>query len=58
MAKDFALVRPVTPAYPFISSTFQKAVADILSGGDVQQILDKAAADIDTDIQRNDDYAF
>ena len=58
MSKEFALVRPVTPAYPFISSTFQKAVTDILSGGDVQQILDKAAADIDTDIQRNDDYAF
>jgi multiple sugar transport system substrate-binding protein len=58
MAKQYALVRPVTPAYPYISSVFQKATQDILSGGDAKTILDKAAKDIDTDIKQNGDYAF
>ncbi len=58
MAQKYALVRPVTPAYPFISSVFQKATQDILSGGDPKTILDKAVSDIDTDIKQNGDYAF
>ncbi|WP_034609977.1 extracellular solute-binding protein [Cellulomonas sp. URHD0024] len=58
LAKDFALVRPVTPAYPIISSVFQKATQDILSGGDPQPILDKAAKDIDADIKQNGGYTY
>lgn len=57
-AAEYAVLRPVTPAYPFISSTFQKVYADILAGGDPQSILDKAVNDIDTNIQQNGDYAF
>lgn len=57
-ADRFAVVRPPTPAYPFISSTFQKATQDILSGGDPQTILDKAVSDIDRDIQQNGGYEF
>lgn len=56
LSQKAALVRPVTPAYPYISSTFQKAVADILAGGDPQKILDKAAADIDNNIKSNGNY--
>ncbi len=58
LAKKFALVRPVTPAYPYISSVFQKATQDILSGGDPKAILDKAVSDIDTDLKQNGDYTF
>lgn len=57
-AEKFAELRPVTPAYPFISSTFQKAYADILAGGDPQEVLDKAVADIDNNIKQNGNYAF
>jgi multiple sugar transport system substrate-binding protein len=56
LSQKDAVVRPVTPAYPFISSTFQKAVSDILAGGDAQKILDKAAADIDNNIKSNGNY--
>ena len=58
LAKEYALVRPVTPAYPYISSVFQKATQDILSGGDAQTILDKAVKDIDSNIKQNGDYTF
>ena len=57
-AQKFALVRPVTPAYPYISSVFQKATQDILSGGNPKTILDKAVSDIDTDIKQNGGYTF
>lgn len=57
-AETYAVLRPVTPAYPFISSTFQKAYADILSGGDAQAILDKAVEDIDNNITQNGNYEF
>lgn len=53
LADKFAEVRPETPAYPYISSVFQKATQDILAGGDPQQILDRAVADIDRDIEQN-----
>jgi len=58
LAEKFATVRPVTPAYPFISSTFAKATQDIIAGGDPKQILDKAVADIDTNIKTNGNYEF
>jgi multiple sugar transport system substrate-binding protein len=58
LARELATVRPVTPAYPFISSVFQKAAQDIIAGGDPQEILDKAAADIDSNIKSNGNYEF
>jgi len=58
---DCQEVRPHSPrnsAYPYISSVFQKATQDILSGGNPKTILDKAASDIDTDRMQNDGYKF
>jgi len=50
------LVRPVTPGYVVESKVFEKAVADIANGADVQQTLDAAADEIDADIKKNDGY--
>lgn len=57
-ADRFGLVRPVTPAYPFITSVYQKATQDILSGGDPQTILDRAVTEIDNNIRQNGNYEF
>lgn len=57
-ADQYALARPVTPAYPYISSVFQKAHADIMAGGDAQKILDQAVSDIDTNIKQNGGYEY
>jgi multiple sugar transport system substrate-binding protein len=51
-----ALERPVTPAYPVITSAFDKAVLNIVAGADVQTELDKAVATIDQDIADNAGY--
>jgi multiple sugar transport system substrate-binding protein len=51
-----AVERPVTPAYPVISSAFDTAVRNIIAGADVQSELDKAVETIDQDIQDNDGY--
>lgn len=55
-AQKFAEVRPVTPAYPYISTVFAKAVSDILAGGDPKGVLDQAASEIDQNIKSNDNY--
>jgi multiple sugar transport system substrate-binding protein len=52
-AEEFAVVRPETPGYPFIATTFTKAAQDILSGADPQQTLDQAVADIDANQEQN-----
>ncbi|WP_308492707.1 sugar ABC transporter substrate-binding protein [Microbacterium terrisoli] len=52
-SKKYAVVRPVTPGYPFISTTFQKAAQDILNGADPQQTLDQAVKDIDANQKQN-----
>ena len=52
----FAELRPPTPGYPFLTTTFAKAAQDIIAGGDANAILDKAAADIDADLKANDYY--
>ena len=58
LSQEFALARPETPAYPVISSTFEKAAKDIMNGADVQSTLDGAVAEIDANIQSNDGYGF
>jgi multiple sugar transport system substrate-binding protein len=58
LSQKFAVPRPETPAYPVISSTFEKAAKDIMNGADVQQALDTAVAEIDANIQSNDGYGF
>lgn len=53
---DLAVIRPPTPAYAVMSSTFERAAKDIMSGADIQATLDQAVADIDADIAANDGY--
>jgi multiple sugar transport system substrate-binding protein len=57
-SKKFALIRPPTPGYPFITTTFAKAAQDIVAGGNAKQILDQAASDIDQNLKSNDNYGF
>lgn len=57
-AKRFALVRPSTPGYPFLTSTYEKAMRDIVGGADVQRTLDDAADAIDRNIRDNKNYGF
>ncbi|MCG7984678.1 MAG: extracellular solute-binding protein [Candidatus Thiodiazotropha lotti] len=52
----FSVPRPQTPAYPVITSAFQQAFIDIRNGGDIQNAMDKAAAEIDQDIRDNKGY--
>lgn len=52
-AADYAVLRPVTPGYPFIATTFEKAAQDILNGADAQQTLDQAVKDIDANQKQN-----
>jgi multiple sugar transport system substrate-binding protein len=56
LSEQFALARPATPAYPVISSSFEKAAKDIMAGADVQSTLDAAVKDIDQNIESNDGY--
>lgn len=48
--------RPITPAYPVISTTFSKAFFDAFSGSDAQDALSGAAGDIDRAYSDNNDY--
>jgi len=54
----YAMIRPPTPGYPFLTTTFAKAAQDIIAGGDPKQILDQAVSDIDADLKANDCYGF
>ncbi len=53
-----ALVRPVTPGYATLALIFEKALADIANGADVQDTLDAAVDEIDADIEDNMGYGF
>jgi multiple sugar transport system substrate-binding protein len=54
----YATIRPPTPGYPFLTTTFAKAAQDIISGGDPKKILDQAVSDIDADLKSNDYYGY
>jgi multiple sugar transport system substrate-binding protein len=56
-SKKFALIRPPTPGYPYLTTTFAKATQDIVAGGDANGILDRAAKDIDANYKSNNYYA-
>ncbi|WP_406432213.1 extracellular solute-binding protein [Streptomyces sp. NBC_00631] len=56
-ARKYAEVRPVTPAYPYISTVFEKAAEDILAGADPKSALGQAAKDIDNNLKTNNYYA-
>jgi multiple sugar transport system substrate-binding protein len=51
-----AVPRPVTPAYPVITTAYAEAVQNIVAGADVQEELDKAVKKIDLDIEDNQGY--
>ena len=57
-SKKFTLIRPPTPAYPYITTTFAKAAQDIVAGGDAKRILDQAAKNIDQNLKSNNYYGF
>ncbi|HET7399578.1 MAG TPA: sugar ABC transporter substrate-binding protein [Intrasporangium sp.] len=52
-AKKFAVLRPVTPGYPFIATEFTKTAQDILNGADPKKALDQAVKDIDANQKSN-----
>ena len=56
--QEYAVLRPETPAYAVISTTFETAAKDIMNGADVQETLDRAVAEIDANIASNDGYGF
>jgi multiple sugar transport system substrate-binding protein len=57
-AKRYAVARPATPAYPALSSVFEKAMADIRSGKDAAEAFDEAVEAIEQNIGRNNCYGF
>ncbi len=55
-APDVAVPRPVTPAYPAITTQFRTVIDDIIQGADVQATLDGAVGSIDADIEANEGF--
>lgn len=53
-----ALIRPPTPGYVVMALVFEKALADIANGADVQDTLDAAVDEINADIENNSGYGF
>ena len=50
LLQECAVVRPVTPAYPVISSVFATQFDNIINGSDVEATLDEMVSEIDSDI--------
>ena len=48
----------MTPGYATAALIFEKALADIANGADVQDTLDAAVDEIDQDIEDNMGYGF
>lgn len=55
-APDVAVPRPVTPAYPSITTQFRTVIDDIVQGADVRSTLDNAVDAIEGDIEANEGY--
>lgn len=53
---SIAILRPITPGYPVITSAFSNALSAIWNGADVQSTLTTAAQTIDQQYSSNDDY--
>jgi multiple sugar transport system substrate-binding protein len=56
MARELAVVRPPTPAYPVISSVFEKSLLDVANGAEPEAALDDAVNQIDANLAANDAY--
>jgi multiple sugar transport system substrate-binding protein len=52
----YAVPRPITPAYPTITTAFQEAFDNIKDGSNVQDELDGAVDQIDSDLEENNYY--
>jgi len=57
-ARRYAVPRPATPAYPALSSAFEKAMADIRSGKDAAEAFDEAVEAMEHNISRNNGYGY
>jgi multiple sugar transport system substrate-binding protein len=57
-SREYAVIRPPTPAYAVISSVFERTLKDIVNGADVKTSLDRAVDQIDFNIKTNDGYGF
>lgn len=57
-ARAFGVLRPETPAYPMISSSFERAMKEVREGADPADALDRAAESIQQDLKRNRNYGF
>lgn len=57
-SNEQALIRPPTPAYVVAALVFEKALADIANGADVESTLDAAVDEIEDDIDKNGGYGF
>ena len=55
---EWAVPRPRTPAYPFVSSVFQDVFDAVRNGEDPVTVLGEAAAMIDREIEDNQGYPF
>ncbi|MBI9103036.1 MAG: sugar ABC transporter substrate-binding protein [Spirochaetales bacterium] len=53
-----ALIRPPTPGYVVMAKVFEKTLADISNGAEVQDALDAAVDEINLDIENNNGYGF
>ena len=58
LSENQALIRPPTPGYVVAALVFEKALADIANGADVQDTLDAAVDEIEADIENNSGYGF
>ena len=56
LTEGHAVPRPQTPAYPVITTAFQRAFFDIRNGAEIQTVLDGAVVAIDQDIADNKGY--
>ncbi len=56
LQRGIAEPRPITPAYPTITSAFSVAVSNIAAGANVEEELNRAVQEIDQDIKDNQGY--
>ena len=56
LSTGVAVPRPIFPGYATVTEVFAQAIADIISGADVQSELSEAAATIDQNIEDNSGY--
>ena len=56
LASKYALIRPATPAYAFISTVYEKMTKDIIAGANVQSALDAAVDEIDKNLKNSNYY--